>query len=112
MISLFILVAAELLCYKLKMYHTHTIYMIILNGLYFGFMASKLIVCNMSKKKIENFSWDNLIYLVSIIFCIVADSIKVELIVIPAIALLLIFRYAYFMISITRQLMKYLKISF
>lgn len=112
MISLFVLVAAELLCYKLKLYHTHTIYIIILNGLYFGFMASKLIVCNMSKKKIENFAWDNLVYLIAIIFCIIADSVQVELVVIPAAALLLIFRYAYYMISITIQLMKYLNISF
>jgi len=66
----------------------------------------------MSKKKIENFAWDNLVYLIAIIFCIIADSVQVELVVIPAAALLLIFRYAYYMISITIQLMKYLNISF
>ena len=110
--SLFVLIIAELLCYKLKLYHSHTIYMIILNGMYFGFQTSKLIICNMSKKRIETFAWDNLLYLIAIIVCILADSLVVESIVIPATALLLIYRYASFMISITFQLMKYLKIGF
>jgi hypothetical protein len=112
LISLFVLIIAELLCYKLKLYHSHTIYMIILNGMYFGFQTSKLIICNMSKKRIETFAWDNLLYLIAIIVCILADSLVVESIVIPATALLLIYRYASFMINITFQLMKYLKIGF
>ena len=112
LVSLFVLIIAELLCYKLKLYHSHTIYMIILNGMYFGFQTSKLIICNMSKKRIETFAWDNLVYLIAIIVCILADSLLVESIVIPATALLLIYRYASFMITITFQLMKYLKIGF
>ena len=110
--SLVILIIAELLCYELKLYRTHTIYIIILNGMYFGFMTSKLIVCNMAKKPIEKFAWDNLVFLIAVVLSILANSLKVEIFLISTCALVLMYRYAWFMYSITHQLLKYLNISF
>jgi hypothetical protein len=107
-----ILVAAEILCFKLKLYATHTIYIIILNGMFFGLMTSKLIVCNMAKKKIETFNWDNLLFLLIVIICIMADSLKLEVILISICAFILIYKYFSFWYTITKQLLNYLNISF
>lgn len=80
--------------------------------MYFGLMTSKLIICNMAKKKIEAFNWDNLIFLAVVIVCILADSLKVEVIIISTCAFVLIYKYFSFWYRITKQLLNYLNISF
>jgi hypothetical protein len=49
MISMLLLVIAEFLTLKLQIIENYIIYVVILNGIIFGFMCSKLIICTMTK---------------------------------------------------------------
>jgi len=46
--SLLVLLIAELLCIKLQIFENLTIIVVLINGFYFGFQTSKLILCTMS----------------------------------------------------------------
>jgi hypothetical protein len=49
MISMFLLVIAEFMTLKLQIIEDYIIYIVILNGVVFGFICSKLIICTMTK---------------------------------------------------------------
>ena len=49
--SIIILLIAEFLCLKLTIFQTYTIQIELINGIYFAFQVSKLIVCTMSDVK-------------------------------------------------------------
>lgn len=51
--SIIILIFAEFLCIKLKLFQNYTILIQLMNGVYFAFQVSKLIVCTMSDVKIN-----------------------------------------------------------
>jgi hypothetical protein len=49
--SLITLIMAEFLCIKLKIFQDYAILVQLINGIYFAFQVSKLIVCTMSDVK-------------------------------------------------------------
>ena len=49
MLSMFLLVIAEFMTLKLQLIEDYIIYVVILNGVVFGFICSKLIICTMTK---------------------------------------------------------------
>ncbi len=54
MLSMFILILAEFMTLKLQIIQDYVIYVVIVNGVIFGFICSKLIVCTMTKVIIFN----------------------------------------------------------
>ncbi len=46
--SFFILFISEFMCLKLKIFENYSIIILLINGLYFGFQTSKVILCTMS----------------------------------------------------------------
>jgi hypothetical protein len=48
-ISLFILILTEYLTYHLLSFKDLTLFLVIINGLYFGLITTKLILCTMTK---------------------------------------------------------------
>ncbi len=80
--------------------------------MFFGFMTSKLIVCSMAKREVETFAWDNLYYLLAVIFGIWSECYHLELCLMAGCSLVLAFRYSSFMIGITLRLLNYLNINF
>ncbi len=111
-LSLLTLIVAEYLCLGLNLYKSHTLYIVVLNGLYFGYMTSKLILCTMAKKPSETFSYDNLVYLIAIIVALLSNCFWMEVVVLSVCASFLIFRYVNFMLNVTNQLLRYLNINF
>ena len=112
MISLFILLIAEGLVCKLQLFQNYSLLIILLNGMYFGLMTSKIVVATMAKSKTENFNIENLIYLISILIILYTKSLTIEIALLSINTLFIIARYSHYMYSITAQLLKYLNISF
>lgn len=50
--SFLVLFVTEFMCLKLKIFENYAILVLLLNGFYFGFQTSKLILCTMSDVKI------------------------------------------------------------
>jgi hypothetical protein len=110
--SALVLTVAELLCLKLHIFKEYTLLIIILNGLFFAFMTSRLILCTMAKKQIERFTYDNLIYLLSIVVCIYSNDYFVEIVILSLNAIYISVKYFKFMYRIINDLLNYLNISF
>ena len=106
------LTIAEFLCVYLQIFKSFALLILILNGMYFGFMTSKLILCTMAKKQIEHFTYDNLIYFFSIIICLICQNFWIEIFIMSINCVYISLKYFSFMITITSDLLRYLKIPF
>lgn len=99
----------EILVSFLDSYKDYLLYFIVINGLYFGIIVSKLIISTMSGKHQRTPSIEGLIYLITTIFALKLPQFEVHIIVFQGIYIALY--YAYFYGKIVSQLMRDLKIK-
>lgn len=112
LLSFAVLAVAEFMCLYLDSFNDYTIYFIIINGMYFGFLSSKLIVGNMTKQKSEALNMDCLLYFCTITAAVLCKNPKVELGLVIFGGLWIVYRYFTYMFKVVFELLEYLKISF
>ena len=112
MIPLCIFNFFEFLASRFIIFNKYAYFILILNGLYYTLFAAKLIICNMSKKKINNFDIDMIIYdaLIGIGYLIKNEFL--EKIIFCLLTLWLIYRFNVVIIGTIKKLLNYLKMSF
>lgn len=109
--TMFVFVFAEILSYKLDLYQNKPLLVILLNGLYYSLFTCKLIIINMSKRNINMYDIDIIIYVIGVSSCVLLGTV-VELPVLIGLTIWLLYRYYIQIIYAIFKMMDYLKIPF
>ena len=112
LIELSVFCVAEVFSTRMTFYKSKPFLIILCNGLHFSLMASKLIICNMAKKKFGNFDIDICVYVCTIFITVFIGSSILEYFAV--IFLFGWFGYKYYLhvIMAIFKMMDYLKIPF
>ena len=112
LLILIVLCSAELLSYKLYLYKSKPLIVIVLNGLYYSLLTCKLIISNMAKKDIIVADMDIITFAIGILTCVLINNKMIELIIIIGLFTFLAYRYYKQIIYSIIKMLNYLKISF
>ena len=112
MLIYLVLSVGQFLTIKMQLFEKIPLVIVLLNGLYFGFLASKLIIDNMSERKFKFFDLDVLIFVIGIIIAVILNNVFVEIIIIGLLFIWVIIAYYINIIGAVKQLLNYLNISF
>ena len=112
LIELFVFNIIEVISTKMYFYQTKPFLIILLNGLYFSLMASKLIINNMAKREFNNFDIDIFVYIITILITVYIGNSILEYIAVIFLFVWFLYKYYIHVIMSIFRMMDYLKIPF
>ena len=111
-LSYYILSFGQFLTCKLQLYQKIPLLIVVLNGFYFGFLASKLIIDNMSERPLRFFDLDVFVFVVGIVVAVVSGNAFIEGIILILLSLWVLVGYYIHIIGAVKALLNYLNIPF
>ena len=108
----YILSFGQFLTCKLQLYQKIPLLIVVLNGFYFGFLASKLIIDNMSERPLRFFDLDVFVFVVGIVVAVVSGNAFIEGIILILLSLWVLVGYYIHIIGAVKALLNYLNIPF
>ena len=104
--SYFALTAGQFLVLKMKVFHSCCFYVVILNGLHFGLLTCKLIIYNMSKRKVKFFDLDVFVFVMGMVVASWSGDLVIEVAVMGLLFVWMVVRFYIIVIGTIRKLMK------
>lgn len=102
----------EYLATRLQVYRIAPLFIIILNGNYFGLMASRLIINTMGKRKLHMLDYDIVIYFIGVFLAMIFNNYQIEILILIGLGLWVLARFNATVITVIHEMLVYLKISF
>jgi len=114
MLPMFLFVIAEFLLLKTRIFENHTVEVIFIAAMIYGYYTSKLIISTMTKREMPLFDTDITLYLALQVvnFFLLSEFYYLTLVLHGLFGIYIIFTYYRYMVSIAIQLLVYLKIDF
>ena len=110
-VSIVVLLLAEIQMFFFISYRDYLVLYIIVNGLFFGLLTSKLIISTMSGRKMKNPTTEVLVHFVLTQIAFFSKSIMMEKVVLVSMTCYITVAYYYYFKKIILQLMRELKIE-
>lgn len=107
-----ILSAAQFLLMKSYLYEKYPFFVVMLNGNYFGFLATKLIMSTMSKRELKFYDLDVFVFATLVVINFILRIEWIEILIVVFLAIWFVIRYYLIVIGSIKDLLNYLKISF
>lgn len=110
-ISILLLLFSEVQMFFFISYREYLVIYIIVNGLFFGLLTSKLIISTMSGRKMKNPTFEVIIHFILTQIAFFSKNIILEKGVLLAMSIYIVIAYYYYFKKIIIQLMRDLKIE-
>ncbi len=110
-LSIVVLLLAEIQMFFFISYRDYLVLYIIVNGLFFGLLTSKLIISTMSGRKMKNPTTEVIVHFVLTQIAFFSKSVMMEKVVLFSMTCYITIAYYYYFKKIILQLMRELKIE-
>lgn len=102
----------EYLATRLQLFQKVPLFIILLNGNYFGLMCSRLIINTMAKKELHMYDLDIFIYFVGVLLAVRLNNYPFEIFMLLGLGIWVITRFYTTVIAVIKEMLVYLKIAF